>query len=364
MLFNLTAIEDALEPLVQYRHPSIAISPIILCLPPAARQARLNEYTALSHSIVETVNAMKALESKLGLIRRDLESRAAFVQNAMAPVSALPTETLRLIFQLALESSRSAITLSHVCSRWRSVSVNFSRLWTRIRIPTHWAATKYNKVLVNLSERAGHMPISFHASISECSPHSLVASITAAPQNDTNPPQDENPLLGRNIDNVMLAARRFAEIHIHPAFAHIRRLTLEHLTISELYEMNQLTELSIGSCDVEVVWDILHRVRAPHLERLNFFDLFVCPETDPEHFSLEMRAFVFPNVQHLFIENCEDSACFVLCQAGLYPILKSFEQIILEGTFFEALDQGTYYSRLSEFVRSSNRPKILFDFHS
>jgi len=76
---------------------------------------------------------------------RSLQSRVAQIENETAPISRLPADVLEIIF----EESRCALSqwiglrrplpievrLSHVCRRWRQVSLSTPSLWNTLRLP-------------------------------------------------------------------------------------------------------------------------------------------------------------------------------------------------------------------------------------
>ncbi|KAL4064984.1 hypothetical protein V8B97DRAFT_1984668 [Scleroderma yunnanense] len=76
---------------------------------------------------------------------RSLQSRVAQIENETAPISRLPADVLEIIFE---ESRRVLfqwigfrrplpieVQLSHVCRRWRQVSLSTPSLWNTVRVP-------------------------------------------------------------------------------------------------------------------------------------------------------------------------------------------------------------------------------------
>ncbi|KAI0641217.1 hypothetical protein C8Q79DRAFT_1014629 [Trametes meyenii] len=109
--------------------------------------------------------------------------------NALAPVNRLPAELLAIILKYAAEYDeriaftkagyprlpekvryRDVINLTHVCSRWRSVSLALPALWTRVDDDN-------NVRLDTFLARCGSMPLAVVVSSTPCSASYLKASL-------------------------------------------------------------------------------------------------------------------------------------------------------------------------------------------
>lgn len=130
-------------------HPS----PLILTQPPSLQRSRgsaihnhLAQLDAKQHELDE-------LGKKYEQLRAHLQRQRGICTSALAPVTALPHELLRRIFQLALAPfasiiwpKGSATNLAAVCTLWRRVALGDNALWSSTfslepRTPAAWKRT-------------------------------------------------------------------------------------------------------------------------------------------------------------------------------------------------------------------------------
>ncbi|KAJ7165029.1 hypothetical protein C8R46DRAFT_302842 [Mycena filopes] len=90
----------------------------------------------------------------------------------LSPIRRLPTELLYMVFALVAipcpaSTPTAAIRLSHVCSLWRTMALETSKLWATIHLRTSW----YRKPERRLAQLA------FHSSHAKGSPLSVVCKL-------------------------------------------------------------------------------------------------------------------------------------------------------------------------------------------
>ncbi|CAK5274379.1 unnamed protein product [Mycena citricolor] len=112
------------------------------------------------------LHEMRRLRESTGSERRALEARQQELQTERQPVNWLPPELIIHIFLAFVESGsghpaevyhREPVTLSHVCSRWRSIALSTSQLWIRICVQGEaWNA----RPIVTFVARSGRSPLS------------------------------------------------------------------------------------------------------------------------------------------------------------------------------------------------------------
>ncbi|KAF9236716.1 hypothetical protein BU15DRAFT_76676 [Melanogaster broomeanus] len=94
------------------------------------------------------IGELQASRDELVRVLRNLETRAARIQNSKAAVSRLPSDVLVMIFQETrqlnpqwsgvlslLRQSPTEVRLSHVCTQWRDVALSTPSLWSSVRFP-------------------------------------------------------------------------------------------------------------------------------------------------------------------------------------------------------------------------------------
>ncbi|KAF7323635.1 hypothetical protein MKEN_00584200 [Mycena kentingensis (nom. inval.)] len=102
-----------------------------------------------------------ALKYKIATHRRELEDRRRELDLERVPCHWLPPELLVGIFLVATSSEaeenesyhRMPVTISHVCSRWRTVALGVSRLWARLSLRgAVWCETAATEFLIRSYE--------------------------------------------------------------------------------------------------------------------------------------------------------------------------------------------------------------------
>ncbi|KAF9513664.1 hypothetical protein BS47DRAFT_1343891, partial [Hydnum rufescens UP504] len=77
---------------------------------------------------------VRDVASRIRSIQTNLERRNALTKNADTPIHLLPPDVLGDIFMTAVWSERSfVVKISHVCSYWRAVALQHTRLWAHIK---------------------------------------------------------------------------------------------------------------------------------------------------------------------------------------------------------------------------------------
>lgn len=98
--------------------------------------------------ITQQIRALQSSQNDLSRSIRNLQVRAARIQNQKAAVSLIPSDVLSMIFEecrqlnpqwsgvlFLLHQSPVEVRLSHVSSRWREVALTSPSLWSTIRYP-------------------------------------------------------------------------------------------------------------------------------------------------------------------------------------------------------------------------------------
>jgi F-box-like len=106
-----------------------------------ATQSELHVANELAESLEKTV---ASLQSDLGQLH-----------GLLHPLRHCPDEVLGLIFEEARRDFADAVTLSHVCRRWRAIAISSPRLWSRIDLaldlPDNAAESKVQAFLSRVS---------------------------------------------------------------------------------------------------------------------------------------------------------------------------------------------------------------------
>ncbi|KAG1733645.1 uncharacterized protein EDB91DRAFT_635901 [Suillus paluster] len=98
--------------------------------------------------ITQRIHALQCSQVELSRSIRDLQVRAARIQNQKAPVSRIPSDVLSIIFDecrqlnppwsgilYLFRQSPIEVRLSHVSSHWREVALTLPSLWSSIHFP-------------------------------------------------------------------------------------------------------------------------------------------------------------------------------------------------------------------------------------
>lgn len=111
----------------------------------ATRDAKLNDEL---EKLTTQINGLQASHDELVRVMRNLQARAARIQNGKAPVARLPPDVLVMVFEECrhmnpqwtgvlslLRQLPIEVRLSHVCSQWRAVALSTPSLWSSIHFP-------------------------------------------------------------------------------------------------------------------------------------------------------------------------------------------------------------------------------------
>lgn len=118
-------------------------------------------------SLQKDVQLIDSLSKLLKRARSSLKTRLDILHTALAPVTLLPPETLRHIFQFLLDpidktnTTDDILNASQVSRYWRAVALDHSFLWTRIH--AEWTIEQQNIWL----KRSRHQPITLIALCSD-----------------------------------------------------------------------------------------------------------------------------------------------------------------------------------------------------
>lgn len=159
MLFDTSSVELALESLLAFKYPGVDISPLLMTPLPLNRVTRAEG---------------------LATLLRDFERTIVAVACSSSGSHGVPTELLQEIFRAVIvnnDSSQARIALSHVSSRWRSVSLALPELWTEI----HHSISYRTDMFAEFMPRSGSLDllISVDTSIPHANiPTTRVSSVT------------------------------------------------------------------------------------------------------------------------------------------------------------------------------------------
>ena len=332
MLFDVSAVEDALKPLSDFSYHNLDVTPLLLTRHPGGRNARANALKSTLREMEETLSAVDRVFNTVVAIRNRLQNHTALVANALSPALTLPTEILAIIFNLFVDDGDSTIApiaISHVCSRWRTVSLSLPSLWTNPRLPMNHQGMageffrrssplpvhlcmrplEWRPVEIEFNEKHAHRLQTLHLS-ARLSDDSLLSFSRCVPLLQ---------LQAVSLDN----DARYTDVH--NALKTVRSLRLcgySCVDANENVAMEHLTELTIGDVDVFAVHDTLQRIRAPALERLVLDDVRLESQDWREASLLDHRGFssVIP---HLSIRDSSSGAWTAIMHWPLTQ-LKSF----------------------------------------
>lgn len=257
-------------------------------------------------------------------------------------VHGLPTELLLHIFRMAVwlaNSSNAGVRISHVCSRWRGISLNCKELWTLINVPSR----KAMRFISELRRRSGDLPLSLRADITGAIEAIIQARTPKRKSNylmNTLGWNSSDPSLNGGLDKVSLFQRfndAGAPIAFHPLFANVRRLELDGLTeyggfcrMSRLVELEVSNMLTLG--EPTFPW-------APHLERLHIRNIDF-PYGDPGYWDMQV-----PSLEHLIVENCR---WWWKCSRLKLPSLKAFHLITARSPYWFQPDSLAHFVSLAK----------------
>lgn len=173
-LFEFTPVIMALDSLLSTQSPAVDITPILLATSIATRQLQTDRRRSTLSDIDATLACVRILEEKIANLRRKLEMWRANILQSLSPISALPGELLGIIFNTVAEEDhwekrwQVGINLSHVCSRWRVVTLGLGELWSQLKIisraqwelmPLFGQRSRNSRLHIQLGDHApGHSP--------------------------------------------------------------------------------------------------------------------------------------------------------------------------------------------------------------
>lgn len=288
VLFDVAPVAHALAPLIAYAYPNVDLTPTSRITSSATRATRGEALSALVDDFDATIDAVALIEITVASLMLGLRQRRARIQTALAPVTALPTETLREIFLIAAANdttSKTHIMISHVSSHWRAVSTDIKQLWTTISYPgmLHECAERSKDLRLHLTPAPkARWPFDLEITAAEASRVStwLLRLFTdvgdevigGRPRRFTSSLERHAPLLA--VDRVEIAGAS----HIREDTTTSRKF---RLCSSEDYALHsicktQLAEVaisnvSVGDCEI---WLSLLSKDAPLLSRVQLATIF------------------------------------------------------------------------------------------
>lgn len=285
-LFDVTPVERALDHLLAYAYPRVDITPTILISSPTLRAERADEYAKLLNDVDETNNGIARLESQLAEIKLRLRQRRATVATALVPVTGLPTEMLREVFLLVAENTRSSkarITLSHVSSTWRAVSLGLKELWTVIHVPechpdiVHEFASRSGALRLELYRLPyNDWPADLELTSDEASRLTIMSSATSDWRSDDTvfkrSLMQHSPLI--QLDTLIMSGPNQA---IFGGMASAESLRVSDSTFHDNHpiRMERLVELSVGGVLSAAVSGVMGSLEAPLLRHLAFSRIWI-----------------------------------------------------------------------------------------
>jgi len=337
MLFDVTAVEEALKPLSEFTYCGLDVTPLLLSRHQDSRNARVDALKSTLCEMEHTLRAVEGIVAVVDTIRDRLRSCSASVANALAPAMALPPEILIMIFKLFVDDGhpvKAPIIISHVCSRWRTLSLSLPDLWTipEISLDHKGMAEEFIRrsfpLPIRLATRTERKPIEidFH----EKHAHRIQSLHLSSELSDDSLRSFSRCTHLLQLQEVSLNHDAKYE-HVHGALKTVRSLHMcgySCVESSESVTMEHLTQLTIESVDLFVVYETLERISAPALARLVLKYVRLEPEDWREASTLDHKHLSSP-ILHLSISDCD----IVAWRAIMYwPFtqLKSFSIEIAE----------------------------------
>lgn len=308
-----------------------------------------------------------------------LKQRRARIKTALAPVTGLPTETLREIFLIAAANdptSKLHITISHVSSHWRAASIYTKELWTTICYPA---------MLHECAERAGDQRLHFTPSSKAYWPHDLELTLEEALRlstwllrlsihheggNISGPPERFTSSLTKRTtlimpDTIIIMGPEYAcKV---PALGQALSLSTKEQSALRITPRAQLTEVSLSNMLVSECTSFLRilSLHAPCLSRLRLRTIF--PDEFSAHDELELieGAYIIEDppchgqLESLTVTGCCAGVCFPVLN-WVMPRLVSLTLDLRptpgqDDWYPDAL--GTIHNSLEELVRNISPEK-------
>lgn len=308
MFFDTSSVDSALQSLLAFRYPDADTSPVLITPNPRDRVKRTEELAALLRDYERTIVAVAHLEVKIWALGRQLRSRASTIANAFTPVSALPTEILQDIFRMAVvddDTPRARIVLSHVCSRWRSVSLAVPELWTEVQ---HRLSYR-NDMAAEFLARSGSLGlrISLDTSIPSSNiPSSRLSSVTLCGRLTEEAfraviPPSPVP----NLEHMSLRQDyTLGNLPVCWQMTNLRVLQLYGVSLSyEGVGLPHLEEVEISNMSFSSLYQTVFRLSAQALSRIELSHITTA--TSPDTDASLARKLLLKRAKHLIIKDCD-----------------------------------------------------------
>lgn len=177
--FEMELATHLIKAMSAYSWPTVDLTPPTLIRDATSRMSRRKALSAELLNMNEACDALVALQQQLAGIRSYLKQRLRAVTNALAPVSCLPAEVLREIFLTVYMKdpfSNDRLSISRVCSVWRSISLATPHLWATVRA-TQFA--RFGDWLSMHAQRSQPLPMDFIMTMGNDEYPSLTGTVKA-----------------------------------------------------------------------------------------------------------------------------------------------------------------------------------------
>jgi hypothetical protein len=356
-LLDLTVVENATKDLAGFTLTRLATTPLLLVERGDRRAECAQALNRMQCEIEDAIKVVAKLGETVTAIQQNMKHYAALVANTRVPVLALPVEILAMVFTLAVDNGRHTKTqllISHVCSKWRTVSLNMPMLWTNIVL----GSSSWQSVGAEFLRRSSPLPIRLwirnplwkqpQSPLNEELERRLISLRLSVPSYNV-------PLV---LSCLRLAQLRLQEIildsgtkleHLHDAVSPIHTLHLRGASAEvfnrDIPAMEHLTELTLGSIDINHVLLALEAIHAaaPALERLHLYSIYLSHEQWSETMLYDGAGYA-PVLRSLSMRNCSSSACAAVVD---WPLIR-LQSFVIEIKYgHERLD---IRGRLADFV--------------
>ncbi|KAF8308965.1 hypothetical protein DL93DRAFT_1806786 [Clavulina sp. PMI_390] len=272
----------------------------------------------LKEEISETetsIQSVLAIARQVTVLLQSLQSRKFIRVHALQSlVHALPTELMKSIFEITLESNaidsrlNAALILSRVCSTWRSIALTTPNLWSTVEVTGTQALTEIIK-------RSRPLPLNLSVAYSPTKIQTPSGSsyITHAPWPGAIEDQD---------------VKRLSSLHVQgPSL-------LGHISIPNESNATNLVYLELmGKYAVSTEHVVPSALRSPRVLDFNFW---------PPDFASKIIKGVWPRVQQIRIRSCSSAAANAILNAIEAPLLERLEFHSMEHS---AAAEATFHLR-------------------
>ena len=137
-------------------------TPILRHHPPSARPQQVSAACTQVNNIKRYWDDIRAIETQVLAIKKQIRARYASQWSLLSPISALPEEVLRHIFEYVWldQTWKGTLALEGVCKRWHGIIVQHRILWSILTIPASGRLEKLVKPL----ERSHPLPVDLEIS--------------------------------------------------------------------------------------------------------------------------------------------------------------------------------------------------------